>query len=182
MLTPLLSPRPASTIRARCALALLPVSLLAALAGCAGAPDDAVGGGDGKAQASASEADFQSWSLKYASCMRDEGIDFPDPPSDPSEPALAMNLDDLGGIEVFEAADGVCQKKLGPPPVPEGAEKLSDEEMAAKDLELTQCLRKQGVEVEDAAPGEMLALPMDLPEEALEACGLSGFSSSAGVK
>ncbi|GAA1327172.1 hypothetical protein ACFSWE_00230 [Leucobacter albus] len=161
----------------RLALLTLPVAALL-LAGCSapGAQEDPAESGGGSAET------LHSWSVKYAKCMQDEGIAYPDPPADENGAMQALNIDELGGMEVFEAADEVCQGKIGAPPAPTGADgkPMTEESMRKETLELTRCLREQGIDVEDPAEGLGLTLTDDIPEEAFEACGLGGMISSVG--
>lgn len=160
----------------RSLLLALPVAALL-LSGCsATAPKgDAAGSGGG----TDSTADIQSWSVKYAGCMQDEGIDYPDPAPDSNGMMEALNIDELGGMDVFAAADETCRGKIGDPPPPTGPDgkPLTEEDMRKSTLELTECLREQGVDVEDPTEGSGLTLDETIPEEAMEACGLAGGAS-----
>lgn len=166
----------------RSLLLALPVAALL-LSGCsAKAPEgDAAGtGGDTE-----SAADIQTWSVKYAGCMQDEGIDYPDPVPDSNGMMEALDIDALGGMDVFAAADETCRGKIGDPPPPTGPDgkPLTEEDMRESTLELTKCLREQGVDIEDPAEGGGLTLDETIPEEAMEACGLAdgaSVSMSAG--
>lgn len=160
------------------ALIALPL-LVTALAGCAAAAD---GNGETEAPTSSSDGDLQTWSIAYSSCMRDEGLDYPEPPSDPSAGMPALNIEALGGMDAFNAADEVCRTKLGEPPLPAGTGDTipDDEETYKRSLKLAQCLRDQGVEVADPAPGSLLSMPPEVSPETLEACGLGSATISAG--
>ncbi|GAA1590103.1 hypothetical protein [Leucobacter aridicollis] len=169
----------------RLALIALPAAALL-LAGCSSATPGA-GGADSSAEGSGTSAsggadDFQSWHVKYAECMQGEGIDYPTPSADPNAVSEAINIDELGGMDVFEAANTACEAKVGQPPAPTGPDgkPMTEESMREETLKLTQCLREQGVDIEDPAPGTGLAIPMDMPSEALEACGISGVPANAG--
>jgi len=114
--------------------------------------DDGGGGGQGGGGMS---QEFQDAMLEYAECMRDEGIDFPDP---------QMNGDGLvimgggggredGGppsqaeMDAFEAADEACQHILEavegemPRPDPEQEAEMRDQALA-----FSECMRENGVE------------------------------------
>ena len=170
----------------RLALIALPAAALL-LAGCSGVSpgsDDSGSGGSGSGSSgeSAGADDFHSWHVKYAECMQGEGIDYPTPSADPNAASEVIDIDKLGGTEVFEAANAACEAKVGQPPAPAGPDgkPMTEEAMREQTLELTRCLRDQGVDIEDPAPGTGLAIPMDITPEALEACGISGVPANAG--
>lgn len=175
--TPEHAPGRRSTSRSRLALLTIPIAALL-LAGCSapGAQEE-----EDNASAASTET-LHSWSVKYAKCMQDEGIAYPDPPAEENGAMEALNIDELGGMDVFEAADKVCQDKIGAPPAPKGPDgkPMTDESMRKETLELTRCLREQGVDIADPGEGEGLTLSSEIPEEAFEACGISGVPTPAG--
>lgn len=156
------------------ALLALPVAALL-LAGCSAPGTSPEPGGP-------EQEDFHSWSVKYASCMQDEGLDYPDPSADPNAAMEVLDIDALGGMDAFSAADEVCRGKIGDPPAPlgEDGKPITDEEMRQDALKLTKCLRDQGVEMEDPSPDGGIAIDDSMSPEALEACGISGLFSEAG--
>lgn len=159
-------------------LLALPIAALL-LSGCtAGGADAADSGADPKSGSD----DSHSWQVKYAGCMQDEGIDYPEPSQDPNAAMPAFDIEALGGMDAFSAADETCRGKIGDPPAPTGADgkPLSNEEMRKEALELTTCLREQGVDIEDPTGEGGIALDNTVPSEALEACGLSGLLTSEG--
>jgi len=149
--------------------------LLVALSAC-GAADDAPDGGSSSGSGSdgtqtLSADDYQ---LAFASCMRDQGVEMPDPNSDGSIEAQA-------GDGFMEAAQ-VCQEELGEPPAPAGGgSSMSDEEQRAEWLEIAACFRDSGFEVPDPGPGETLTVPMDAPEDVFEECAPNGIGGSTGA-
>lgn len=159
------------------ALAAVPM-LLVGMAACSTSSSEE----EQSAGSSVTEADMQAWSMKYATCMQEQGIDFPDPPKDPNASMQAFNIDEMGGIEAFEAADKVCRGKLGEPPMTDEMKKMMDnpEAMQEQSLQLAKCLRDQGYDVEDPTPGSGLALDSEISQEAFEACGLGVTSMKAG--
>lgn len=166
----------------RLALIALPVAALL-LAGCsstAAGPDAGKAGGESSTGTGAD--DFQTWHVKYAECMQGEGIDYPTPSPDPNAASEALNIDELGGMEVFEAANKVCEAKVGQPPAPTGPDgkPITEEAMREQMLKTTQCLREHGADVEDPQPGVGLTLTDEISPEALEACGISGVPANAG--
>ncbi|GAA2842048.1 hypothetical protein FB468_2107 [Leucobacter komagatae] len=166
----------------RLTLIALPVAALL-LAGCSSTtaePDSGKAGGESSTGTGAD--DFQAWHVKYAECMQGEGIDYPTPSADPNAASEALNIDELGGMEVFEAANKVCEAKVGQPPAPTGPDgkPMTEEAMREEMLKTTQCLREHGADVEDPQPGVGLTLTDEISPEALEACGISGVPANAG--
>lgn len=164
------------TRRARLALALAGPALLLALSGCSagGQPGEA---GSGEA---ASEAKLQTWMVDYAACMREQGIDYPEPKPNSGGMMEAFSLDDLGGVELFEAANRVCSEQLGEAPLPEGVTPLTDAEMREQSLEIAACLRKAGADVPDPDSSGALMLPDEISEDAMAACGIGSVGAPAG--
>lgn len=150
--------------------------LLVGMAACS----TSSGESDESSGASVTEADMQAWSMKYATCMQDQGLDFPDPPKDPNASAQAFDIDAMGGMDVFEAADKTCRGKLGEPPMTEEMKKMMEDPQAMQEqtLKLAKCLRDQGYDVEDPTPGSGLALDSEISPEAFEACGLGGVKAA----
>lgn len=136
---------------------LMIATLTALLAGCGG-------GGGTEDQPKQTVAD---WSLSYATCMREHGIDMPDPK--PGE-GLALPMGGPGMEATVEASDA-CRAELGDPPVAEG-EQPTDRELQERQLKLVQCLREHGVDVPDPQPGQGIGLDLSWPAEALQACGI----------
>lgn len=150
------------------ALAAVPV-LLATLAGCSS--DSSSGSGD---RPSATTAAYD-WDLAYASCMRDEGIDFPDPA--PGQTAGRSKVDDEAA---FLAADKKCTRAVDSA---KGKRPVSDEDRAKRDSWNDQyagtvdCLRKKGYEVETTDGG---FIPKSrIPDSDFQACAPAGESSDA---
>jgi hypothetical protein len=140
----------------------------ALMSACGSAGDNPDPGGTSTA---GSVEDYQ---LAMAKCMREHGIDVPDPSGDGSMQAPA--IDDMNA---FTEASDACQEKLGRPPVPEGEPTKSDEERLAEMLEIAECFREHGIDVPDPKPGETIAIPMDAPEDVFEACAPDGISGPA---
>lgn len=174
------------TARLTAAALAIPL-LLSALAACTtdDAPDTgtSAGGGAGSS-AGGSQGDdtsssqtLEDYQLAFASCMRDQGIDMPDPNADGS-----INAQQGDGF--MEAAEA-CQTELGQPPAaPGGGPQKSDEEQRAEWIEIAACFRDNGLDVPDPGPGESLTIPMDAPEAVFEECAPEGIggSTSAGGK
>jgi hypothetical protein len=139
--------------------ALAVVALIGA--GCSDAPDE-----DGSA---ANANAGQEQAMKFAECMRDNGVsEFPDP--DASE---GLTIDGvLNGSSLdpstptWKEAIGAC-KDLQPPGFT-GDERISTEEQERR-LEFAQCIRDNGVEdFPDPAEGEPLVNTYRIPSAATE--------------
>ncbi len=164
----------------RSALLALPIAALL-LAGCSSADPEPLGETDSSGTGTEAE-DYHAWSVKYATCMQDEGLDYPDPDPDPNAAMPALDIEALGGIEAFDEADQTCRTKIGDPPAPlgEDGQPISDEQLREEMLEFTKCLREQGVDIDDPAADGGITIDQSMPPEALEACGVSGVSADAG--
>jgi len=112
----------------------------------------------------APEKDFLDWQLKFAECMRGEGIDMPDPSSDGM-----VSVTQPDDQEAFDAAVTLCQDQLGAPPA---ADNRSDQEILDEQLKTAKCLRDAGYEVDDPQTGEAFGIPSEATDEDLEACGI----------
>jgi hypothetical protein len=134
-------------------MAVLTAALALAMTGCAGesgGEDVATAGGTPTATATAGAEDVQTGDMaeqmrKFAACMRENGIDMPDPEVD-GEGRVVMRGPGGGGgpepdREKVEAAQQACKKYL-----PNGGEppKLSAEDME-KARQHSKCMRENGV-------------------------------------
>jgi hypothetical protein len=128
------------------------IAALALLSGCAGNKDKGDGvatAGDGKATAStgadADQGDIAAQTAKYASCMRENGVDMPDPEVD-DDGRVQFRAPAGGGDaqpadrEKIQAAQEKCKQYL-----PNGGEppKLSTEELDQM-RKFSQCMRENG--------------------------------------
>ncbi len=124
------------------AIALCAIGLVA----CGGGGSGSSGGGsDG-----GGEAAFEESRLKMAECLREHGIDAPDPV--PGEAGLSIQKADKGDganpdDPATEGAIETCEEKVGfePPEIsPE-----QEEEMKEAMLAFAQCMREHGVDMPD---------------------------------
>jgi hypothetical protein len=127
----------------RLTLLTLPLALASIALGACGAGDPATAGtGDRRAE-------FRQAAVKFAGCMRDHGIDMPDP-----KPGQGGGIR-LGGPDIgpqdqakMEAAQKACQKYLEsvkPPQLtPEQQQKFR-----AQALKFARCMREHGVNMPD---------------------------------
>jgi hypothetical protein len=116
------------------------------------ATGDAQGDGD-----QPTEADMQEAALEYARCMREHGIDMPDPQFEGGGGVMIQAGGPGESIdpEQLEAADEACQPIMEKirgefePPDPEQLEQMKE---AA--LEFAQCMREHGIDMPDPQFGE----------------------------
>ena len=139
------------------------VSMLALASGCgSGQDDDKTGGG----QPSPVKLSFEEYQLKYAQCMRDQGVDdYPDP----NKPGGVIKIDDQ---DKYTDAQEVCVGKLGESPAdPNAPDPAEQDEENAKMLK---CLRTNGVEIPKAKPGSdtQPGIPTDIDPQIMKKCGL----------
>lgn len=122
---------------------LLAAAALAALtlaAACSEEPADEVAsaGGTASEEATEGEASQEQGLQDFAECMREQGIDFPDPDPDGGFEG-AEELREI--MEDEPEAVEACQEHLA-----SGEADLSDPEVQAALLEFAQCMRDNGVE------------------------------------
>ena len=111
-----------------------------ALAACGG--DGGSGGGKSNREA------MEEYALKSAECLRQHGIDVPDPK--PGQ-GLLMDNRDVNPQE-FERAQRACEKKLGKPPAPD-LTPAQQREFRAAALKFARCMRAQGIDMADPTFG-----------------------------
>ncbi len=102
----------------------------------------------------AKEITFEEGVLNFAQCMREEGIDFPDPSFDIDGNPEFDNVN-IENDNEFEAAFDNCENILREA-LPEQFDLDPEVEAALVDasLEFSQCMRKQGIDFPDPKPGE----------------------------
>ncbi len=100
------------------------------------------------------EVTFEEGILEFAQCMREEGIDFPDPTFDIDGNPQFDNLE-IENEEEFERAFENCEDILRNA-LPEQFDLDPEVEAALVDasLEFSQCMRDQGIDFPDPKPGE----------------------------
>jgi hypothetical protein len=126
------------------------VPLLAlTLAGCGGhgrKPGVATVGGTGKANPSpTASVDPQTALLNFARCMREHGVDMPDPDSDGKVTIMASGGSTSGNKTQVDAAQAACRQYMpngGAPP------SMSPEELDQL-RKFAQCMREHGVQMAD---------------------------------
>lgn len=102
----------------------------------------------------AEEITFEEGVLNFAQCMREEGIDFPDPSFDIDGNPEFDNVN-IENDNEFEAAFDNCENILREA-LPEQFDLDPEVEAALVDasLEFSQCMREQGIDFPDPKPGE----------------------------
>ncbi|MBR8741109.1 hypothetical protein [Nocardiopsis sp. MG754419] len=128
------------------------------------------------AEGEATEKTMEEAMMDFASCMRDHGVDMPDPEPDGGLVALpAVDPEDEEMMAAVEECDALL-------PVDENAP--SDEEVFEDNLRVAECMRENGVDVPDPEPGEGLALTVDPDDEenmrAVQECGEIEFGEPSG--
>ena len=100
------------------------------------------------------EITFEERVLEFAQCMREEGINFPDPTFDIDGNPQFDNLE-IENEEEFESAFENCEDILRNA-LPEQFDLDPEVEAALVDasLEFSQCMRDQGIDFPDPKPGE----------------------------
>ncbi len=140
--------------RASVALAALALTLALALSACGG------GGGGGEADrqrggsqdeaAERGSKDPQEAMLAFARCMREQGVDLPDP--QPGERGFAIEVDPGGASAPFDAdfreAEKQCRKHLGNAKPPELSED-DERELREAALKHARCMREEGIDMPD---------------------------------
>lgn len=117
---------------------LLPVMAVLALGAC-------TSGGD-TASPTATTADPDTQALKFTRCMREHGVDMPDP-----EPGGGIRIRvDKGQEAKVEAAQKACREF---DPMGDGGRR-GDPQNADHQLRMARCLREQGIDAPDPEPGE----------------------------
>ncbi|OAN35317.1 hypothetical protein A4X17_10230 [Plantibacter sp. H53] len=157
--------RPAGRLAALIAIPFL----IGSLAACSsGSPDSS-------SKTPKAVQSFDDWQVAFASCMRDEGVDMPDPEQNGSG-GTSVTLGD-GDQDAFQDASATCIDRLGTPPAPAGGNPAVADAFEQQ-LEMAECFREHGYEMADPVKGQAMQIPSDVTEEVMEACGLSSDSSA----
>jgi len=134
-------------------LATIAVTLLLGLsAGCGEASDDGgsalpdAAGASSDAPADSDEPDLdpEDAMLKFAQCMREHGVDMPDP-----TPGGGISVNGEGmSQDQMEAAQAACQKWMDMAMPEDGGRELSEEEKQSF-LDMAACMRERGYDFQD---------------------------------
>jgi uncharacterized protein (DUF305 family) len=137
------------------------------------------GSGSGNAQSDAAEQDAM---VKFAQCMRQHGVNMPDPTSGGSggrgaiQAAPGVNANDPAAMQKMQAASSACDKLL-----PNGGKPTAQD--TQRQLKFAQCMRAHGVDMADPNPngggGSAISINIDDPKTkaALSACEPAGSTS-----
>lgn len=137
------------------------------ITGCAGS-------GDAQAQSSGSP-NAQDKSVQFAQCMREHGVNIPDPK--PGGGGLKVPKEALADKAKLNAAIKACGKYGGQ--AVKGLTGQGGAQNQDKQLKLARCLRQHNVDVADPQAGKPLKLPPGSlnsarVKEALKTCGFGG--------
>ncbi|MFE5508758.1 MULTISPECIES: hypothetical protein [Amycolatopsis] len=181
-------------MRKRPMAVLIAGAVFALVAGCGGGGDGgdkvasissppAAGAGDGKQADNVSDEDKIR---DYRKCMREHGIDMPEPkPGANGQDTVTFEARDMPDEKKMNAASDACKKLLPnggeiKPPTPEELDKMRKE---------AKCMREHGIDFPDPEPGgKGAAIAMDAGgdpkkfEEAAKACGLGMTMRAAPAK
>jgi hypothetical protein len=128
---------------------LLAVVVVGALAlGACGSSNDGAGTGASKQPASRQDKAFDG-AVKFAQCMREHGIDFPDPQRGANGLVRMMGPKNLNPNDPkLKSANSECQKFLqaGGGPAPDAATQAKARDAFVK---FAQCMRQHGVDIPD---------------------------------
>ena len=143
--------RSSSLVRVRLATLAAAAALALGLASCAAQE---------AADTESSEAEYAAWQNDYDNCLREQGV----------EPPSVGDALDEAEAEAYEAAMQTCDEQVGQMPGSGGA---PDADQLKQIQESVECLREQGLEVEDPDPADgSITLPSEATPEQLAECGL----------
>ena len=90
------------------------VVAVAVLAACSGGSHRAVATAGGATSTTSASTNLDQAFIDFAHCMRDHGIDFPDPVQRPGHAGLSLEFDGSSNAPGFAAANDACQHFLQP--------------------------------------------------------------------
>lgn len=140
---------------------------LAAGAACISLALAACGGGNGDDASAAGErsdrqAKFREVAARHAACMRENGVDVPDPK--PGQRGIVIaGPGAKGDPAAMRRAERKCKKLLEDLPDPPQLSKRDEREFRERALKHARCMRGQGVDFPDPAFGPGGRVQMRLP-------------------
>ncbi|GGO10919.1 hypothetical protein GCM10010116_21950 [Microbispora rosea subsp. aerata] len=152
------------------------LGLALALAACGPAPaDDGIASAGGAATGAAATpsasvtVDRQEAQLKFAQCMREHGVDMPDPGPD----GRIRIMSKKGEQAVTEKAMQACRHLMKGAVGDKAA--ADDPQMRDRMVKFAQCMREHGIDMPDPAPGQGIQIKIKpgrekALEEAHKAC------------
>ncbi|MFC5502604.1 hypothetical protein ACFPJ4_10185 [Lysinimonas soli] len=157
-----------SNVKRKLSVLLIAPALLLAFTACASSPGGSSPSAGGPSPRATSASD---WRVAFAGCMRDQGIDIPDPGTGGNSGTSI----DSSNQDALLAAAKKCQAQLGPMPALSQAEQDAQNAQLQKAmLAAAKCLRDNGVDVADPKPGETLKVPDTAPQDIRQKCGADG--------
>jgi len=128
----------------RMTLLTLPLAAASIALGACGAGDDSAVAGTGDRR-----AEFREAAVKFARCMREHGIDMPDPkPGEGGRIMLGGPGTDPQDQSKMEAAQKACQKILESVRPPELSEE-QQQKFKEQALKFARCMREHGINMPD---------------------------------
>ncbi|GAB3161824.1 hypothetical protein [Microbispora hainanensis] len=150
------------------------LGLALALAGCGAAPADdgiaSAGGATAGPSASApAPVDRQDAQLKFAQCMREHGVDMPDPGPDGRVRIMSKKGDQAATEKAMQDCRHFMKDAIG--------DKAGGGDPEARDrmVKFAQCMREHGIDMPDPDPGQGIQIRIKpgqqkAMEEAQKAC------------
>lgn len=133
------------------------LSAVLGLAACGG------GSSAGTNTAGSAQAKFERAALNFARCMREQGVDMPDPKRGAGGFTITPETDtSQGNSERFRQADKACRHHMKgvQPPAPSQKE-MGEFKQAA--LAHARCMRKHGIDIPDPRVGQGNEVAIELP-------------------
>ncbi|GLX00596.1 hypothetical protein [Microtetraspora sp. NBRC 16547] len=172
-------------MKIRLLAAAAPLALALAACGTASSGDDGIAsasGGTSRPDSSASPSatlDPHEAPLKFAQCMREHGVDMPDPDTDGRiRVAMPKGMDKSKADAAMKACQPIMEQAVG------DKAKMNDPEIRDRMVKFAQCMREHGVDMPDPSDGP---IKLQVPEggeqklkEAQEAC--KEFAPNMGGK
>ncbi|WP_182886882.1 hypothetical protein [Microbispora sp. H10885] len=150
----------------RAGLCLALATTLVTVAGCGDAPDGdgiaaAGGGATGTTAAPSASAstDLREAQLKFAQCMREHGVDMPDPDAQGRVQIRARKGEEATTREAMRACEHFMKNAVGDRA---GAD---DPQERDRMLKFAQCMREHGIDMADPKPGEGLLVKVKPGQE-----------------
>jgi hypothetical protein len=137
--------------------------VLFATTACAGAQESPKDGGADKGSAGSGDVSGEGkkadQALEYRKCLRDQGLDVPEPK--PGEDGRGITLGGDVGKEKMEKAFKACRGKSGSPAGGSGQMTQADKDKAIK---YAGCMRKNGVDMPDPKFDGSMQKAMPMPK------------------
>ncbi len=152
-------------------------TLILGLSGCS-APaqtNSPVPGKSAAPGAAGAPQSMQEWQLAFAQCMRDQGVDMPDPSADGSVAVQSNGL----SADATNAASQTCLDKLGRPTQSADEKAAADKANLEWGRQVAECYRSNGYDMPDPKAGENLQWPQDASDDVQQKCGSAASSTSS---